>query len=348
MRTSKRTVCCMIVVLAFLILYELWPAHTVSSQIQENINSIAWKPDGTEFATGHDGGTVTIWNAATSQPRLTFDVRPGWVVYSLAWSPDGTMLAAAASLGGGIVGIFDSATGASLALFDARTLSTAVAWSPDGSLLAGGASKDLGFISEGWVRVWDVDTGQVVAELLNGGGDGSNASDISWSADGSRLACASLNWVVIWDTTTWQTVLRLEHPEFKLRDWGEERNSVSAVAWAPQGSQLATADEDTIRIWDGFSGELLFMIHNTGAFSLAWNPIGTQLASASLAVRIWDVTTGQLVQEILGYASAVAWSPDGTRLAYDGEDGNPQIVSLSTSTVTATPTPTETPTTSKT
>ncbi len=340
----KKIIGC-VIVLVVLIAGEFWPAHTVSSQEdQRPILSIAWKPDGTEFATGHPGGKVTIWDAATRQPRLTFDVAPDYpgalAVSSLAWSPDGSTLAAAASLGGGSVRLLDPTTGALLATFKAETLSTAVAWSPDGSLLAGGASRGLGFISEGWVRIWDVATGQVVAEILNGGGDTSNVSDLSWSADGSRLACASINWAVIWDTATWETVFTLEHPATRLDHLGlEATNSVSAVAWSPQGSRLATGDADTIRIWDGFSGELLATFDNAGhPLSLTWSPSGTQLASATLDVQIWDVATGQLVEEFPGLAGVVAWSPDGTQIVYN--DGSTLgIVIPPTPAPTSTPTP---------
>lgn len=339
----KKIIGC-VIVLAILLAGEFWPAHTALSQEdQRPIRSIAWKPDGTEFATGHTGGKVTIWDAATRQPRLTFDVAPGHtqalVVFSLAWSPDGSTLAAATSLGGGSVRLLDPATGALLDTFKAETLSTAVAWSPDGSLLAGGASRGLGFISEGWVRVWDVATGQVIAEILNGGGDTSNVSDLAWSADGSRLACASINWAVIWDTATWETVFTLEHPATRLDHLGlEATNSVSAVAWSPQGSRLATGDADTIRIWDGFSGELLATFDNAGhPLSLAWSPSGTQLASATLDVQIWDVATGQLLEEFPGLAGVVAWSPDGTQIAYDGDGGLPEIVTPPTPAPTPTP-----------
>jgi WD40 repeat protein len=340
MRFQERFACC-VIVLVILGLSSLWPVYAVLPPDQKLTYSIAWKPDGTEFATGYNDGTVTVWDATTQQPVLTFEVAPELhdppVVYSLAWSPDGNTLAAAASAGGGMIKVFNPMTGASLAEFRAETFTGTVAWSPDGSKLAGGATRGLGFIAEGWVKVWDVATGQVVAELLNGTGDTSNVSDISWSADGSRLACASLNWAVIWDTSTWETVFRLEHPNvirldnFGLDNFGQEGpNVVSAVAWSPQGSRLATGDVGTIRIWDGVSGELLSTFH-TGhdlipVYRLAWSPSGTQLASVSAGVQIWDVATGQLLEEISGHINDAAWNPDGSQLAYGGGDGILELI----------------------
>jgi hypothetical protein len=65
MRFQKRVACC-VIVLVVLGLSSLWPAGAVLPQTPRFVNAIAWKPDGTEFATGHELGTVTIWDAAPS------------------------------------------------------------------------------------------------------------------------------------------------------------------------------------------------------------------------------------------------------------------------------------------
>jgi WD40 repeat protein len=329
MRFQERFACC-VIVLVILGLSSLWPVYAVLPPDQKLTYSIAWKPDGTEFATGYNDGTVTVWDATTQQPVLTFEVAPELhdppVVYSLAWSPDGNTLAAAASAGGGMIKVFNPMTGASLAEFRAETFTGTVAWSPDGSKLAGGATRGLGFIAEGWVKVWDVATGQVVAELLNGTGDTSNVWQIGWSADGTRLACSSNDRAVIWDTTTWETILQLEHPV-----------RVHAVGWSPQDSRVATGDgAGTIRIWDGVSGQLLSSFqtgHDLIAVDkLAWSPSGTQLASVSLELQIWEVATGQLLEEIPGYINDAAWSPDGSKLAYGGGNGVLAVIDAPTQT----------------
>ena len=68
--------------------------------------------------------------------------------------------------------------------------------------------------------------------------------------------------------------------------------------------------------------------HFGGVSAVAWSPDGTRLATGSGGyvgeVRVWDPTTGHTTITLPGHpggVSAVAWSPDGTRLATAGYDG---------------------------
>ncbi|NJN98304.1 MAG: hypothetical protein HC875_31555 [Anaerolineales bacterium] len=65
--------------------------------------------------------------------------------------------------------------------------------------------------------------------------------------------------------------------------------------------------------------------HSDEVISVAWNPDGRQLASASSdqTVIIWDVVTGKLKTRLRGHTrtvASVAWSLDGQRLASAAED----------------------------
>src|SRR5579862_7410162 len=58
--------------------------------------------------------------------------------------------------------------------------------------------------------------------------------------------------------------------------------------------------------------------------SVAWSPDGKVLASAHVdqMVRLWDVSTGQLLKTLQGHTApltSVAWSPDGKTLASGGD-----------------------------
>lgn len=75
--------------------------------------------------------------------------------------------------------------------------------------------------------------------------------------------------------------------------------------------------------------------HHNGPWDvqvLAWSPAGTQIASATSTVRVWDAMTGQGRCVYAGHAMSpftgvlsVAWSPDGTRIASAGGDGTVQV-----------------------
>jgi WD40 repeat protein len=79
-------------------------------------------------------------------------------------------------------------------------------------------------------------------------------------------------------------------------------------------------------IWDPDTGTHTFLtVHTDWVNALAWSPDGTQLASAGAdkLVRIWNPDTGTYTT-LAGHSrwvTALAWSPDGTRLASADDDG---------------------------
>lgn len=100
----------------------------------------------------------------------------------------------------------------------------------------------------------------------------------------------------IWDTTTGQTVL----------SYTGHTESIYALAWSPDGKYLASAsDEALVRVWKATTGADvgLYQGHaqpgtvsgaEKGIAAVAWSPEGTRLASsASVGVRVWEARTGQ-------------------------------------------------------
>ena len=68
---------------------------------------------------------------------------------------------------------------------------------------------------------------------------------------------------------------------------------MTAVAWSPDGTRLATgSDDETVRIWDPATGQTTATLtgHTDWVTAVAWSPDGTCLATASddKTVRIWD------------------------------------------------------------
>jgi WD40 repeat protein len=251
---------------------------------------------------------VNVWDWETSQLVHTF---PGHVPQpiAVAFSRDGRHLAT----GSGREGprIWDATTGAGpLHTFPGyRNPISALAFSPDGGGLAVACYRT--------VKVWDATTGNLLFPALLHTG---KTQCVAYSPDGLRLASSGEDKTVrIWDAQTGREVLGLR---------GHARMCM-CVVFSPDGQRLASASADrTIRIWDatplqGDEGQALltFTQHSDEIRSVVCSLDG-RIASAGQGgdVKVWDVATGHSSVEFKDGIFALAWHPDGRRLAVAGND----------------------------
>ena len=104
--------------------------------------------------------------------------------------------------------------------------------------------------------------------------------------------------------------------------------TVTAVAFSPDGTRIATASADhTARLWDGMTGRPISepMKHSESVAAVAFSPDGMTIATGSNdhTVRLWSGSTAKPLGNPLkndGPVRIVSFSPDGTKIAAGSQD----------------------------
>ena len=202
------------------------------------VTALAFSPDKTVLATGHDDGRVRLWNVENQ--KMLAELRDhNFPVSALAFSSDGKQLATAAE--DRAIHLIDMATRARVKSLVGHTDRVpALAWHPSGTMLA----------SAGWdttARVWDTVSGNPIM-LLNSHSD--QVLTLAYNPDGSLLACAdSDNVIHIWDNPASGKTLQVLQGH---------RDEIRTLAFSPDGQRLASAgDDQAIHIWSPREGRLL-------------------------------------------------------------------------------------------
>ncbi|GHO87427.1 WD40 repeat domain-containing protein [Dictyobacter formicarum] len=149
------------------------------------------------------------------------------------------------------------------------------------------------------------------------------------AADVVLIACTGPDYSVqIWEQRGFQMPI-------KRLCYQEHMGEITALAWAPDCSYLATTSEDkTLRIWNTHTGETLSIYREQPAIrALAWSPDSSSLAigSDTNCVSILRIEEQRISAINLGHAAgiygidSVSWSPDGARLATVGDDNTIRI-----------------------
>src|SRR5262249_48150424 len=106
----------------------------------------------------------------------------------------------------------------------------------------------------------------------------------------------------------------------ELREPLSLERAAEAIAWSPAGKWIATAAGDTISVWDTQTRKqvwtLIYCQYNNPRYRLTWSLDGQRLlvygGGGAWPQKLLDGATGR---EIFSADSAVAYCPDGKRLA---------------------------------
>ena len=248
-------------------------------------NAVRFSPDGSRIATGGDDGMVKTWAAATGAPLAAARASDSPVGH-VAWSPDGSRLLSTSSDGmvrvwstdGTLLRSLQATSPAFSAEFTAggdRIVAAAgetFIWDagsgrqmarrrdPDASLtvdLAG--DRALSCAATSVAKVWRLDSGKLVAELVGHAGD---VVSCRFSPDGKLAATGSTDGTArIWDAETGDLLA-------VVRGTGVE---VRSVGFSRDGSRLVIASDIGAAIWElpRFAGDFDRLIRCRVPFAVA-------------------------------------------------------------------------------
>ena len=267
-----------------------------------DVQSVAFAPDGMTLASGARDGKILLWNVSTRASIGTLE--EGGDVKSVAFAPDGMTLASGAE--NATVKLWDVVTRASIGTLEVGGGVQSVAFAPDGMTLASGA--------RGSSKLWDVATRANINTL-----EEHTVWDVAFSPDGMTLASGGVNSAVnLWDVATGVNIATFEHTSW-----------VNSVAFSPNGTLLASSSGLEVRLWDVATGANIATLwgHSYGIWDVAFSPDGATLASGSGdgTVRLWDVLTGEELAVFPSGSPSVAFSPDGTMLASGSYDNTVEL-----------------------
>jgi WD40 repeat protein/tRNA A-37 threonylcarbamoyl transferase component Bud32 len=282
--------------------------------------------------------------------RKPLECRGAWAI-----SPDISRMAGITEAGK--VKVWDAVSGKVLLELPAAPLrwkSTAgvatLRFSDDGSRIVRGVKVTTRMYVRG-VQVWDARSGRALDPL-----PWDEASIVTFSVDGSRVATGNASTVQVWDARSGKVVHTLTG----------HSAAVGYIAFSRDGSRLVTAlalpgvrepRYPTVRVWDTGTGKELCILRPSSAVGcVAVNSDGSRIATAhwekadrSLSkagrslrkgdrllsldpsirlVTVWDALKAEVLLVLKGHKGrvrSVAYSPDGSRLVTGSDDGTVKV-----------------------
>ena len=245
-------------------------------------------------------------------------------IWCVAVSPDGSKVASGSGLsvhplkeGLGRFAVCDTATGRELFARDGLSGGVyGVAFSPDGKRLAT-ATGLLAPRHEGELTLWDAATGQRLWSRIE---KDTQLCSVRFSPDGSRIAVGSGGFNRSEDDAHASCMLWDAASGAKLKTIPGRSGGTPALCFSPDGRRIALAFMKEVEVVDLADPRVVrrFGDYPSFVYAVAFSPDGTKLATGgSLApTRIWDLESGKILMRFHDPgARAVAFSPDGKLFA---------------------------------
>lgn len=266
--------------------------------------------DHDRIATVSSQGIVRLWRLGQPALKLGLRVLPIHHATSTSFSADGRRFLVASQ--DRVVQVWSAdAHEAPVALIEHADRLSVVNFSRDGKKIVAGSQ-------DGTVRVYSAETGNELAIGRSAAKGNRRVTAAAFSPDGRKIVTA-------WAEKT-AAVWRAEDGELLFELSGHQAEIISA-GFSPDGQRIVTAAKDwTARIWnaDGKGDPAVLTLHPFPYWSVS--PDGSLIATSSfmdpVQIRRLDGSAPPLTLGLPAHAYALAWSPDGRRIALGYQNQN--------------------------
>jgi WD40 repeat protein/DNA-binding SARP family transcriptional activator len=283
----------------------------------DNVNSVAFSPDGKYILTGSKDHTAILWDTMTGEALRSYNGHTD-EIRSVAFSSDGHYILTGS--GDRTAKLWETSNGAEIVSFEMSNPVIHVSFSSNG--------KDILVCDiNGKAKIWNISTSKMVPyDLANQ--DGWAILDVALSPDGRYILTASFNrTAVLWDIATGTRVHTF------VQD-----GPIYSVAFSADGKYVLTGSGDfTAKLWDVGSGqEIRTFITGANVLRVAFSPNEQYVLTGGDAnsATLWDLDTGTKVRSFTGHAEmieAVAFSPSGQHILTGSDDDTARLWNISLS-----------------
>lgn len=249
----------------------------------DNINTVAFNPDGTQALVASEDGDIRIYNTETAQ--LVGDLKTeGHPLDVATFSHDGTHIAMGdcaevetsdagdnVCIAGDVV-VYDVESGDILQTLSGHTTDVvSVAFSPDDTMIISGSTDET-------ARVWNVETGEELHMFDNHNG-GVVAVDMH-PTEPIALTYAIQTAPITWNLETGEMIEEFTQHQVT----GEPNLVVGAAVFSPDGQNILSSYGIDLRLWDYATGEITRQYrngHTSFINSVSFDEQGEQFVSSA-------------------------------------------------------------------